>query len=35
MAENLLFNGQDLKRISEKERRNPVGAEVAMIFQTR
>ncbi len=22
MAENLLFNGQDLKRISEKERRN-------------
>ncbi len=33
MAENLLFNGQDLKRISEKERRNLVGAEVAMIFQ--
>lgn len=30
---NLLFNGQDLKRISEKERRNLVGAEVAMIFQ--
>lgn len=33
MAENLLFNGQDLKRISEKERRNLVGAEVAMIFR--
>lgn len=33
MAENLLFNGRDLKRISEKERRNLVGAEVAMIFQ--
>ena len=33
MAENLQFNGQDLKRISEKERRNLVGAEVAMIFQ--
>jgi dipeptide transport system ATP-binding protein len=33
MAENLEFNGQDLKRISEKERRQLVGAEVAMIFQ--
>ena len=33
MAESLEFNGQDLKRISEKERRNLVGAEVAMIFQ--
>lgn len=29
------FNGRDLKRISEKERRQLVGAEVAMIFQTR
>lgn len=35
MAENLQFNGQDLKRISEKQRRQLVGAEVAMIFQTR
>ena len=33
MAENLEFNGRDLKRISEKERRQLVGAEVAMIFQ--
>jgi dipeptide transport system ATP-binding protein len=33
MAENLEFNGQDLKRISEKERRSLVGSEVAMIFQ--
>ena len=33
MAEKLEFNGQDLQRISEKERRNLVGAEVAMIFQ--
>ncbi len=33
MAENLEFNGQDLQRISEKERRQLVGAEVAMIFQ--
>ena len=33
MAEKLVFNGQDLQRISEKERRNLVGAEVAMIFQ--
>ena len=33
MAENLQFNGQDLKRISEKQRRQLVGAEVAMIFQ--
>lgn len=32
-AENLHFNGQDLQRISEKERRNLVGADVAMIFQ--
>lgn len=34
MAESLEFNGRDLKRISEKERRQLVGAEVAMIFQT-
>lgn len=27
------FNGRDLKRISEKERRQLVGAEVAMIFE--
>jgi dipeptide transport system ATP-binding protein len=33
MAESLEFNGQDLKRISEKQRRQLVGAEVAMIFQ--
>lgn len=33
MAEKLEFNGQDLQRISEKERRNLVGAEVAMIDQ--
>ena len=33
MAEKLEFNGQDLQRTSEKERRNLVGAEVAMIFQ--
>ena len=33
MEEKLEFNGQDLQRISEKERRNLVGAEVAMIFQ--
>ena len=33
MAENLQFNGQDLKRISEKQRRQLVGAEVAMIFR--
>lgn len=35
MAEKLEFNGRDLQRISEKERRNPVGAEVAMIFRGR
>ncbi|VDZ71127.1 dipeptide ABC transporter ATP-binding protein [Atlantibacter hermannii] len=33
MADSLEFNGQDLKRISERERRNLVGSEVAMIFQ--
>jgi len=31
MADSLEFNGQDLKRISERERRNLVGSEVAMI----
>ncbi len=33
MAEKLEFNQRDLKRISEKERRQLMGAEVAMIFQ--
>lgn len=33
MADNLVFNQRDLKRISEKERRQLVGADVAMIFQ--
>ncbi|MBW7981126.1 dipeptide ABC transporter ATP-binding protein [Enterobacillus tribolii] len=33
MAESLQFNGNDLQKISEKERRQLVGAEVAMIFQ--
>lgn len=33
MVEKLEFNGQDLQRILEKERRNLVGVEVAMIFQ--
>ncbi|OTA15562.1 hypothetical protein Xvie_02643 [Xenorhabdus vietnamensis] len=33
MAEKLEFNGRDLTKISEKERRQLVGAEVAMIFQ--
>ncbi|BDH44160.1 dipeptide ABC transporter ATP-binding protein [Salmonella enterica subsp. enterica serovar Choleraesuis] len=33
MAERLTFSDQDLQKISEKERRNLVGAEVAMIFQ--
>lgn len=33
MAEQLVFNNQDLQNISEKQRRNLVGAEVAMIFQ--
>ncbi|PHM44916.1 hypothetical protein Xmau_01631 [Xenorhabdus mauleonii] len=33
MAEKLEFNGRDLMKISEKERRQLVGAEVAMIFQ--
>ncbi|MDX7986193.1 dipeptide ABC transporter ATP-binding protein [Xenorhabdus sp. 12] len=33
MAEKLEFDGRDLMKISEKERRQLVGAEVAMIFQ--
>ncbi|UYA58341.1 Dipeptide ABC transporter, ATP-binding protein DppD [Pectobacterium sp. F1-1] len=33
MADKLEFNQRDLKQISEKERRNLVGSEVAMIFQ--
>ncbi|MDX7992089.1 dipeptide ABC transporter ATP-binding protein [Xenorhabdus sp. Reich] len=33
MAEKLEFNGRDLTKISEKERRQLVGTEVAMIFQ--
>ncbi|PLV62288.1 dipeptide ABC transporter ATP-binding protein [Erwinia sp. E602] len=33
MAEQLVFNQRDLQRISEKERRQLVGSEVAMIFQ--
>ncbi|MDC9581969.1 dipeptide ABC transporter ATP-binding protein [Xenorhabdus sp. PR6a] len=33
MAEKLEFDGRDLTKISEKQRRQLVGAEVAMIFQ--
>jgi len=33
MAEKLEFGGRDLQKMSEKERRQIVGAEVAMIFQ--
>lgn len=33
MADKLEFNGRDLRKISEKERRQLVGSEVAMIFQ--
>lgn len=33
MAQKMIFNQQDLQRISTQERRNLVGAEVAMIFQ--
>ncbi|MBE8596077.1 dipeptide ABC transporter ATP-binding protein [Xenorhabdus sp. BG5] len=33
MAEKMEFGGRDLTKISEKERRQLVGAEVAMIFQ--
>ncbi len=33
MAQELVFSGQDLQRLSARERRNLVGADVAMIFQ--
>lgn len=33
MTEKLEFNSQDLQRISERERHNLVGAEVAMVSQ--
>ncbi|TKI07228.1 dipeptide ABC transporter ATP-binding protein [Martelella alba] len=33
MAENLVFNGRDLQKISAGERRQLVGADIAMIFQ--
>ncbi|MDC9612789.1 dipeptide ABC transporter ATP-binding protein [Xenorhabdus khoisanae] len=33
MAKKMEFNGRDLTKISERERRQLVGAEVAMIFQ--
>lgn len=33
MAEKLEFGGRDLQKMTEKERRQIVGAEVAMIFQ--
>lgn len=33
MAQELMFSGQDLQRLSSRERRNLVGADVAMIFQ--
>ncbi|MEY8711872.1 dipeptide ABC transporter ATP-binding protein [Mangrovibacter phragmitis] len=33
MADSLEFNGRDLRKISERERRQLVGSEVAMIFQ--
>lgn len=33
MAERLEFGGRDLQKMSDKERRQIVGAEVAMIFQ--
>ena len=33
MAENLVFNGRDLQKISANERRQLVGADIAMIFQ--
>ncbi|MGV3345449.1 dipeptide ABC transporter ATP-binding protein [Enterobacteriaceae bacterium LUAb1] len=32
-AEQLIFNDQDLQQLSEKEKRQLVGADVAMIFQ--
>ncbi len=33
MAENLVFNGRDLQKISSRERRQLIGADIAMIFQ--
>ncbi|WP_413726235.1 dipeptide ABC transporter ATP-binding protein [Sodalis sp. RH16] len=33
MAENLVFNGRDLQKISNNERRQLIGADIAMIFQ--
>ncbi len=33
MANRLMFNGRDLQKITETERRELVGAEIAMIFQ--
>jgi len=33
MAENLVFNGRDLQKISDGERRQLIGADIAMIFQ--
>jgi dipeptide transport system ATP-binding protein len=33
MAQELMFSGQDLQRLSSRDRRNLVGADVAMIFQ--
>ncbi|QWA11358.1 dipeptide ABC transporter ATP-binding protein [Sodalis ligni] len=33
MAENLVFNGRDLQKISNSERRQLIGADIAMIFQ--
>lgn len=33
MAENLVFNGRDLQKVSARERRELTGADIAMIFQ--
>lgn len=33
MADNLVFNGRDLQKISDNERRQLIGADMAMIFQ--
>ncbi len=33
MAENLVFNGRDLQKISSGERRQLIGADIAIIFQ--
>ncbi|RKF18577.1 dipeptide ABC transporter ATP-binding protein [Alginatibacterium sediminis] len=32
-ADSMLFNGQDLQKLSDKERRKITGADIAMIFQ--